>query len=284
MPEQQKIKKLEAYFKKQENIVMAFLFGSRAKNLASKISDWDIAVYLKPASGQIEYEKKENNFTEADKIRRDLTAILETDGVDLIILNRTTANLADSAVREGQPLVIKDKKLYFEFLLRASQEAADYRKTIKEYAEVYWRSASLNEKDAEIINRRLIFLDSELKDLEKFNSLDQFTYEKDNSKRREAERLVENLMNVTIDIAKTILASEKRPVPGSYKEILRSIYLLPDFPETLGKQLAEWAELRNILAHEYLDIRWQKIEKFIKTSQPHLEDFIKRVKEFLKNS
>ena len=135
---------------------MAFLFGSRARGLSSKISDWDIAVYIKSNGRKIEFEKNDKDFPEASKIWSDLADILETDSVDLIILNRTTANIADSAVREGKPLVIKDRKLYLEFLLKISREAEDYRKTVKEYAEVYWRSASLNEKDAEIINKRLI--------------------------------------------------------------------------------------------------------------------------------
>lgn len=281
--DKQKIQKLKDYFAKREDVVMAFLFGSQARGLSSKISDWDIAVYIKSDNKNIEIEKKKNDFPEASKIWRDLTDILKTDSVDLIILNRTTANIADSAVREGEPLVIKDRKLYLEFLLKVSREAEDYRKTVKEYAAVYWRSASLNEKDAEIINKRLIFLDSELKDMDKFSKLDQFAYERDNTKRREVERLIENLMNAAIDISKTLLASEKRQVPGSYREILRSLYLIPGFSENLGEQLSDWAELRNILAHEYLDIRFQQIRKFIANSQPYFEDFIKKVKEFLKN-
>lgn len=282
MHNEQKIQKLKTYFEKHEDVAMALLFGSRAKGISSKISDWDIAVYIKSGDNDIEFEETKKDFSEDGRIWADLTDILETDQVDLIILNRTAANIADSAIREGMPLVIKDRKLYLEFLLNVSGEAEDYRKTIREYAEVYWRSASLNEKDAEIINKRLIFLDSELKDIDKFRDLDQSTYEKDGAKRREVERLIENLMNAAIDIAKTLLASEKRKIPDSYKEILRNVYLIPGFSEKLGEQLSEWASLRNILAHEYLDIRFQQIKKFIGNNKPYFEEFIKKVKELLK--
>ncbi|MDO8592329.1 MAG: DUF86 domain-containing protein [bacterium] len=276
---QKTIDQLKEYFQKRDDVLMAFLFGSQAKGRAMSGSDWDIAVYFKPAGKIIEFQA-DRDFTQESEVWGDLIDILQTDNVDLIVLNRAPATLADAAI-EGEPLVIKDRGLFTEFMLRVTSEAIDFRQTVKEYAEVYWRSASLNEKDVEIVRKRLIFLNSELNDIEKFYSLDQFAYENDNAKRREAERLIENLMNAAIDISKTFLASEKRTVPGSYKEILRSLYLIPNFSKTLGEQLSEWAELRNILAHEYPDIRWKRIEDFLKRSQPYFEELINGAKDFM---
>jgi len=45
---EEKIKALKDYFARRNDVSMAFVFGSRAKNSAVKISDWDIAVYFKP--------------------------------------------------------------------------------------------------------------------------------------------------------------------------------------------------------------------------------------------
>ena len=255
---------------------MAFVFGSQIKENSTKISDWDIACYFRPLSNTVEWEE-ERDYPEENKIWSDLTAILETDNIDFIVLNRASANIAASAIK-GLPLAIKDRKLYLEFMLIVTREAEDYRQTTREYAEVYWRSSSLSEEDKDILNRRLIFLDSELKDADKFRHITQFEYEKDNSKRREVERWVENLMNAAIDISKTILASEKRPMPSSYRGILRDINLVSDFPEGLGEQLANWAKLRNVLAHEYLDIRWKRIEDFIQNSEPCFRKFITAVR------
>lgn len=276
MSRQSKIKELKEYFEKQDGILMAFLFGSRARKWPSKISDWDIACYFKPSSNIVEIESDRHYFSE-DRTWSDLTAILQTDDVDLIVLNRAAANIAASAIK-GIPLVIKDNGFYLEFMLRITQEAEDYRRTAREYAEIYWRSASLSEEDRDILSRRLIFLDSELKDSQKFLKLTQFEYEKDNAKRREVERWVENLINAAIDISKTVLASEKQKIPSSYKEILRNISLVTDFPKEMGEQLADWTGLRNILAHEYLDIRWKRIEMFIQKSQPLFGKLIEIVK------
>jgi uncharacterized protein YutE (UPF0331/DUF86 family) len=40
--------------------------------------------------------------------------------------------------------------------------------------------------------------------------------------------------------------------------------------------------IRYILAHEYLDVRWNSIERFISQSEPIYEKFINEVKEYLK--
>lgn len=48
--------------------------------------------------------------------------------------------------------------------------------------------------------------------------------------------------------------------------------------EPLAERFAKFAELRNIVAHEYLDLRWEKIKKFIEESEKFYPQFIKRVK------
>lgn len=276
------IKKLKEYFEKRDDVAMAFVFGSQARKRAGKVSDWDIACYLKPSlDAGVEWENN-RDYPAEKEIWNDLVDILETDNVDLIILNRAPASIAASSI-QGLPLVIKDRRLYLEFMLTVTREAEDYYQTVQEYADIYWRSKSLNEEDRNILQKRLIFLDSELKDIDKFRNLTQVKYERDSMKRRGVERWIENLINATIDISKTILASEKRPVPSSYKEILRTIGSVPDFPEDLASQLADWAAFRNILAHEYLDIRWKRIEDFIKKSEPYLRKFLEIVQNKLKS-
>jgi hypothetical protein len=53
--------------------------------------------------------------------------------VDLIVLNDAAPTIAASAL-QGIPVVIKDRRLYLDFLLRVSGEAADYR----EWVESFW--------------------------------------------------------------------------------------------------------------------------------------------------
>lgn len=43
---------------------------------------------------------------------------------------------------------------------------------------------------------------------------------------------------------------------------------------------AGWAKLRNVLAHEYLDIRWESVKSFLKDVDPLANEFVKGVNLF----
>lgn len=134
----QKLTLLKQYLANRDDVLMAFLFGSRSKGKEREASDWDIGVYLKPATQTIEWET-DRQYPEEDRLLGDVTKILGTDDVDLLILNRTPATRAASALA-GVPLTIKDRKTYLSFLSRITGEAEDFREFAKDYAQIYWRS------------------------------------------------------------------------------------------------------------------------------------------------
>ena len=145
------IKKLKTYFKNRDDVLMAFLFGSRAKGISAKRSDWDIGIYLKPKSGWLEWENR-RLYPQESEIWLELSKLLKTDDVDLVVFNNAPANIADTAIR-GLPLTVKDRKLFLEFMLGVSREAEDYRQTAREYVDIYWRSKSLAPGDRDRLNK-----------------------------------------------------------------------------------------------------------------------------------
>lgn len=70
--------KAEVYLKTRLDIHFAYLFGSLAKGKPLPLSDIDIAVYLSESSDVLEKKLE---------IVGELIAILETDEIDLVILN-----------------------------------------------------------------------------------------------------------------------------------------------------------------------------------------------------
>jgi hypothetical protein len=54
--------------------------------------------------------------------------------VDFIVLNRARSSIASSAIK-GRPIIIKDRGLYLDFMLRVTAEAEDYREMVEDY----WR-------------------------------------------------------------------------------------------------------------------------------------------------
>ncbi len=275
------IKQLERYFSNRPDVLAAFLFGSQAKNTAGKISDWDIAVYFKPEeSGQVEWEEVDKDYTQGNKIWDDLIDILKTENVDLVVLNRAPSNIAASAIK-GIPLVIKDRKTFLDFALRVLRQAEDYFQFVDGYYEISQRSSSLSLEDREKLNRIISFLEEEMSLYDYFTPF-LFGHYQDVHKRHEVERWVENIINSAIDVGEIILASEKKRIPDYYKDIFIQLGLLPQFKSLNVEKFTEWIKLRNILAHEYLDIKWQKINGFIKESGPYFREFLESAKMFLK--
>jgi predicted nucleotidyltransferase len=124
---------LKEYFEKREDILMAFLFGSYAKAISHRESDVDIAVYFRPRSGFLEWEEFDMKHEAEDEIWLDIERLLKRN-VDFIVLNRARSSIASSAIK-GRPIIIKDRGLYLDFMLRVTAEAEDYREMVEDY----WR-------------------------------------------------------------------------------------------------------------------------------------------------
>jgi len=127
------IKLLQPYFEKRDDIVMAFLFGSWASGKGGMDSDIDIAVYFKPKTSRLEWEDSDARYEGETVICREIEGLLGKE-VDLLVLNRAASSVAESAI-SGAPLVIKDRGLYVDFMMRVTSEAEDFR----EFAISYWK-------------------------------------------------------------------------------------------------------------------------------------------------
>lgn len=117
---------LKTYFSNRTDVAFSFLFGSYARGTAHTESDIDIAVYFFPEERYrypVEYEK-EVYYDGEDEIRADLEKLLGKE-VELLALNRVSASISASAIR-GTRLVIKDWKLYLDFMQMVTREAEDY--------------------------------------------------------------------------------------------------------------------------------------------------------------
>lgn len=271
-----RLDELRKYFTQEKSVALAFLFGSFVKGENLPDSDADIAVYFWPKGGSVEWEES-GEWPEADEIWTATEKILNKN-VDLLILNKAPALLAFDVFRTGKPVVIKDRSLYLRLFLLVSSAAMDFGDFIKDYWEIEQRSASLNEFDKIRLIEIIKFLSNELTDFDFYSGITLKDYKEDKIKKRSLEHWTENLINASIDVAKILLASEKKPLPGTYKEILSSLALLEKFDQETAENLSKFAKLRNILTHEYLEIRFEEIKKFLKDGRPSVEyliDFVK---------
>src|SRR3989344_3522997 len=269
---EKKLLLLKDYFAKRPEIVMAFIFGSAVKGQETQESDVDIAVYFKPVGRALEWEEQ-YEYAKEDEIWGEVEKIVGKC-TDLVVLNRAPSTLAYSVLQDGKVIVVKDIGLYWRFFLLISSAAEDFREFVRDFWIVKQRSSSLNEIDKNRLIKIIDFMESELSYYSKFINLDQKEYERDIVARRNLERWAENIVNTSIDVAKIILGSEKKEIPQTYREILQKLGLLDGFDGEVAERLSRFTKLRNVLAHEYLDLRFAQLKKFIDESESDYKKLI----------
>ena len=137
----------------------------------------------------------------------------------------------------------------------------------------------LNNEQKQGIIERINFLKVELADLEsKYINISWQEYKDDRDKRRNVERIVENLANACIDIAKIVLSGETIEIPGTYQEIILKLGENKIVDISLAEKVAKLARMRNVLAHQYLDLKWELIKPLIAEAPDFITKFIDQLK------
>lgn len=124
-PEQQKktddrIKKLLEYLPVQQDILMAFVFGSFVSRDRTAISDLDVALLF---DGKIE-------FSRVGIIREELSALLGID-VDVVVLNTAAPVIKMQVLKKGRLLHVRERRAYNEFVTTV-KEYDDLKRNRKE--------------------------------------------------------------------------------------------------------------------------------------------------------
>lgn len=65
--------------------------------------------------------------------------------------------------------------------------------------------------------------------------------------------------------------------------VVYSLSLINEFSKQNITLISRWVRLGNILAHEYLDVGWDSIKKFIRQGEKSYKKFLKDVKNYIKD-
>jgi predicted nucleotidyltransferase len=93
---------ITAVLSRREDVLEAYLFGSRARGDAQPHSDVDVAVFLAPSSAHDE------GFGIDAELGAALMGALETNRVDVVLLNRADPVLYHRVLRDGIRLLARD--------------------------------------------------------------------------------------------------------------------------------------------------------------------------------
>ncbi len=251
------------------HLLFGFLFGSAVAGRLRSDSDLDVAVY-QASGGYLEIEAARDLDREAD-----IQLALERAtgrNVDLLLLNRAPASVCAAALLSGRPVLVRDRAFCTRYFLAVTAVASDFLETEREYRAIRNRSRSLSAIDRSRLERILDFIGTELQDRDQFRGVTLDRYQGDRDLRRNLDRWVEMLINAAIDTGKIVLASERRDVPYTYGQILAELEAVERFSDLAGR-LRPLAALRNVLAHEYLELRFGRVQPFVASGADALDQF-----------
>ena len=118
---------LADYFQRQEEIEIAYIFGSIARGTESALSDIDIAILIDDQ--QINEDKFRYGYKA--EILADLMKILKTNNVDLAILNEANTLLRHRVLYHGKLIYSKNEKKRIEFQTNTIDKYIDFKELMK---------------------------------------------------------------------------------------------------------------------------------------------------------
>ncbi len=115
------------YFAALDGVQLAVLYGSHARGQAGPLSDIDVALLLDRTFDPAHY------FDLRLEVIGGLMHMLNTNEVDVVILNEVSLALRYRAVRDGVLLFYRDHSQLIEFVMRAVNEYIDFKPIVERH-------------------------------------------------------------------------------------------------------------------------------------------------------
>ncbi|MFQ5639641.1 MAG: nucleotidyltransferase domain-containing protein [bacterium] len=128
-------KTLRAFFRKQDEVLVAYLFGSVAEDKQNKLSDLDVAILVD--SNKLKRLEKQQ-FGYQVSVMTDLMSLLKTNDIDLVILNYATPLLSHEVIKSGEIVFCRDEDDRAEFEIRTQHRYLD-TKHLREIQDSYFK-------------------------------------------------------------------------------------------------------------------------------------------------
>ena len=114
------VKSLKTFFKERHEILLAFLFGSSARNRMRSSSDVDIGIIFKTA----------RHFDAINDLTGELSSILKRE-VDLVVLNHASPVLKMQILKNGILIYSSNKKYFHQFFADTVNQYDDLKRIRK---------------------------------------------------------------------------------------------------------------------------------------------------------
>lgn len=132
-----------------------------------------------------------------------------------------------------------------------------------------------------IVLTRLGFIGKNLQKLKRFETMTLAEYLDNSDLQIISERLLEVIIQTSIDINKHLLTQGYQISSITYKESFQQLGDYEILPRKLAEELSSAASLRNVLAHQYLDIDYTQLFIYIQKVLVFYPIYVQQITQYL---
>lgn len=263
------VERLKKALEGDENVLLAYLFGSRASGKASLISDFDLAVLLKDSSLQA-LSRLLSRVTEALGVSE--------DRIDILDLGRAPLHLKAKVLSEGVKIVDRG----FEDVLRleVNTKYPEIAPQI-DYLLRKWVSDP-DSLDLRVIKDRLDYLAQLREHLETFFKRHKLGDLKEDFEAWYAlKAMVQDSIQAMIDVCAHVFSSKNLGIATSCMDYIRKLAEKGYMDSSLAENLRLAITLRNRLVHRYLAVEveelWGFVTKLVREIIPRFREWVLKI-------
>ena len=127
--------------------------------------------------------------------------------------------------------------------------------------------------DRDVFDRRLAKLEDLLRQLRRLAAVEKETFLADDTLRASAERWLQLAAECCLDLAHHLIADRGWRTPTTYREAFEVLNKENVLDSECARQMEQWAGLRNVLVHLYLEVESERLYQILKKDLDQLECF-----------
>jgi hypothetical protein len=270
----------------RHGVVLAYLYGSQARDDAGPLSDVDMAAQFVPDLSRHE------RFSQLGRLTGDVCQLLGRDEVYLVDLEAIPPLLCHRIYREGRLLYCLNDAVRVAFETRALRECVATRQLRR----IRWHyvarriaqgrygrlgSEAPTMVDVEVIQQRLGALEEFIARLEEMRSCDLEEWREDVIARYAAERELEVAIQRVLNIAIHLLTADFAIPADDYAAVIRALGKVGVLPADFAERFTAIVGFRNVLTELYVEVDPVKVYEHLQRDPDDIRFFARCIAEYL---
>jgi uncharacterized protein YutE (UPF0331/DUF86 family)/predicted nucleotidyltransferase len=260
----------------QNPVNAAYLAGSLSNRTAfGHLTDVDIAILL------MEQIKSDQFLDYQLYFFSELAKRLDSDNIDVVILNQASLLLKLQVIRYGQILFSRDEKSRISFETRAVMDYLDFKKFDEVQNQALSRrlARQVLPVDKDLLTRHLKLLRESVTILRELGESPREKFTTDFHIYGLAERYLQTAIESCLHVCGILVSALGLRKPEGYHELLSIVAAQQIIPKTLAYRLELLVNLRDALVHEPGTLDHELLYEHIQQRVGDLEAFATAVEE-----